>query len=129
MKYKVTLNKITYEVEVTDGEAVLLNEFEAVAPAPAAVSAPQAATAPSAAPTQAAPQLASGEVIKSPMPGTIVNVKFQTGAAVKKGDTLVVLEAMKMENEIKAGRDGKIVQVLVAKGAAVETGTALVVLG
>ena len=62
------------------------------------------------------------------MPGNIIDVKVQTGATVKKGDVLVVLEAMKMENEIMAPRDAKVVQVLASKGAAVNTGDALVVL-
>ncbi len=125
MKYKVTLNGRTYEVEVEAGKAMLLDEYEATAPAAPASPAPVAATpAPAAAP--AAP--VAGEAVCAPMPGTILRVNATEGQAVKAGDVLCVLEAMKMENEIKAPRDGKVAQILAAKGANVETGAPLVVL-
>ena len=114
MKYKVTLNGKTYEVEVDETSAMLVDEYEALAPAPAAAPAPA--------------QTAAGEAVKAPMPGTILQVKTAQGAAVKKGDVLVVLEAMKMENEILAPRDGTVAQVAVSKGSAVDTGAVLVVL-
>ena len=133
MKYKVTLNGKTYEVEVEAGQARLVDEYEAYAPAPAAApaaAAPAAApAAPAAAPAPAAAAVtAAGEVVAAPMPGNILKVNVSQGQAVKAGDVLVVLEAMKMENEIMAPRDGSVAQVVVSKGAVVDTGAALVVL-
>ena len=130
MKYKVTLNGRTYEVEVEAGKAMLLDEYEAIAPAPAAapVAAP-AAAAPAAAPAAAAPAVTgAGEAINAPMPGTILKVNVTQGQTVKSGTVLCVLEAMKMENEIMAPKDGTVTQVVVSKGANVNTGDALVVL-
>ena len=124
MKYKVTLNNRTYEVEVEAGQAMLVDEYEAYAPAPAAVPAPVAA-APAAASVSAAPALAAGEVVKSPMPGNILKINVTVGQKVNEGDTLLVLEAMKMENEIMAPCDGKVTAVAVTKGAAVESGALL----
>lgn len=130
MKYKVTLNGKTYEVEVEEGKAVLLDEYEACAPAPAAApSAPVAAAPVAAAPAAAAPvSIADGEPINAPMPGNIIRVDVKQGDKVKAGQTLVILEAMKMETEIAAPKDGTIVQVVTSKGAVVETGSPLVVL-
>jgi biotin carboxyl carrier protein len=130
VKYKVTLNGRTYEVEVEAGKAMLLSEYEAVAPAPAAAPAAPAAApaAPAAAP--AAPAVTgSGEAVNAPMPGNILKVNVKVGDAVKSGTVLVVLEAMKMENEIMAPKDGTVTQVLVSKGSTVDTGAALVVIG
>ena len=132
MKYKVTLNGRVYEVEVEAGQAMLLAEYEAIAPAaPAAAPAAPAAAAPAAAPAApAAPAITgAGEAIKAPMPGTILKVNVQQGQAVKAGDVLCVLEAMKMENDITAPKDGTVTQVVVAKGASVATGDALIVIG
>lgn len=134
MKYKVTLNKRTYEVEVEAGEAMLIDEYEAYAPAPVAApvaAAPVAAAAPAAAPAPApaAAALAAGEVVKSPMPGNILKINVAQGQAVKEGDVLIVLEAMKMENEIVAPKSGSVAQIAVSKGQVVETGTPLVVIG
>ena len=132
MKYKVTLNKRTYEVEVEAGEAMLIDEYEAYAPAPAAApvaAAPVAAAAPAApAPAPAAAALAAGEVVKSPMPGNILKINVSQGQAVKEGDVLIVLEAMKMENEIVAPKAGSVAQIAVSKGQVVETGSPLVVI-
>lgn len=130
MKYKVTLNGKTYEVEVEHGKAVLLDEYEALAPAPAA-AAPAAApvAAPAAAPAPAAPvNLAAGETVAAPMPGNILRVEVNQGDTVKAGQLLVVLEAMKMENEIVAPKDGTIAQVVTSKGAVVDTGSPLVII-
>ena len=134
MKYKITLNGHTYEVEVEAGKAMLLDEYEAYAPvaAPAPVAAaPVAAAAPEAAPAPAAAAAVtgSGEVVSAPMPGTILKVNVQNGQAVKAGQVLVVLEAMKMENEIMAPKDGTITAVAVQKGASVDTGAPLVFIG
>ena len=132
MKYKVTLKGKTYEVEVNQGEAMILDEYEAYAPAPAApAAAPAAPAAPAAAPAPAAavPVAAAGEQVKSPMPGTIVKVNVTAGQAIKGGEVLAVLEAMKMENEIMAPHDATVVQVLTEVGAKVDTGAPLIVLG
>lgn len=130
MKYKVTLNKRVYEVEVEEGSAMLIDEYELAAPAAPVAAVPVAAAAPVAAAPAAAPAagLAAGEVVKSPMPGNILKINAVQGQAVKEGDVLVVLEAMKMENDVVAPRDGTVAQVVVAKGAVVETGSPLVVL-
>lgn len=123
MKYKVTLNDRVYEVEVEQGEAMLVDEYELKAPAAAAPAAP----APAAVPAAAA-GLAAGEVIKSPMPGNILRINVSQGQQVAEGDVLIVLEAMKMENEIVATKSGAVAQILTAKGAVVETGAPLVVI-
>lgn len=128
MKYKVTLNNRTYEVEVEAGQAMLVDEYEAYAPAPAAAPAPVAA-APAAASVSAAPALAAGEVVKSPMPGNILKINVTVGQKVNEGETLLVLEAMKMENEIMAPCDGAVTSVAVTKGASVESGTLLCTIG
>ena len=136
MKYKVTLNGKTYEVEVEAGEAMLVDEYEAYAPAPVAAPAPAAApAAPAAAPAPAAPAPAAsvavgaGEPVTSPMPGNILDIRVAQGDAVKSGQVLIILEAMKMENEIVAPRDGVVNQIVTSKGASVDTGATLIVLG
>ena len=127
MKYKVTLNNRVYEVEVEMGQAMLIDEYDAVAPAtPAAPTAvPAAPAAPAAVPAAA---LASGEVVKAPMPGNILKINVAPGQKVEEGDVLIVLEAMKMENEIVATKSGTVAQIAVSKGAVVETGAPLVVI-
>ena len=104
-KYRVNVNGSLYEIEVEEMDA------SAVSAAPAAKAAP--------APVAAAP--AAGAQIKAPMPGNILDVKVTAGQSVKKGDVLVILEAMKMENEIQAPCDGKVTGVNVRKGDTVET--------
>ena len=131
MKYKVTLNGRTYEVEVEAGKAMLLDEYEAIVPsapaaAPAAPVAAAPVAAPAAAPAAAAP--VAGEAVTAPMPGNILKVNVTAGQAVKEGDLLIVLEAMKMENEIFAPKAGTVAQVLVQKGSTVDTGATMVVL-
>lgn len=131
MKYKVTLNNRVYEVEVEEGTAMLVDEYELAAPAaPAPVVAPVAvAAAPvTAAPAAAPVAVAGGEPVKSPMPGNILKINVAPGQVVKEGDVLIVLEAMKMENDVVAPRDGTVAQIVVSKGAVVETGTTLVVM-
>ncbi|MDE5556221.1 MAG: biotin/lipoyl-binding protein [Ruminococcus sp.] len=128
MKYKVTLNGKTYEVEVEHGKATLLDEYEALAPAPAVAPAPvESAPVPSA-PAPAPLSLADGETISAPMPGIIIRVDVKEGDKVTSGQVLVILEAMKMENEIVATKDGTIAQVVTSKGAVVETGSPLIVI-
>lgn len=128
MIYKVTLNGKIYEVEVEKGEAIIQAEYEAALPTVAPMATPVAAAsvpAPAAAP--AAPVVAGeGEGVKSPFPGNVNAVKVAPGQMVKEGDVLVIVEAMKMENEITAPKSGKVGQVLVQKGAVVETGAVLV---
>ena len=106
--YKVTVNGNVYEITI---EAVDKADIKSapVTPAPAPV-----ASAP-----------AGGSAVSAPMPGTILKVNVSNGQAVKKGDVLFILEAMKMENEIMAPCDGTVAGVSVAQGASVETGTAL----
>ncbi len=122
-KYNVTVNGTAYEITL---EVVDAADIKAAPAAPAAAAAPVAAPAPTAAPAPVAN--ANGETVTSPMPGTILSVNVQNGAAVKKGDVLMVLEAMKMENEIIAPCDGTIASVNVQNGAAVETGATLCVI-
>jgi len=122
MKYKVKLNGKIYEVEVEKGNAELLAEYDAIS-APAA--APVAA-APVAAPAAAAPvPQASGNATASPLPGIVVAVKKNVGDKVKAGDVIMLVEAMKMENEISASKDGTLVAVLAPKGTQVQIGTPL----
>ena len=133
MKYKVTLNNRIYEVEVEEGTAMLVDEYTLAAPAaPApAVAAPVAAVAAPVAAAPAAPAagaLAAGEVIKSPMPGNVLKINVAQGQSVKEGDVLIVLEAMKMENEIVSTKSGTVAQIVVSKGAVVETDSPLVVI-
>lgn len=126
MIYKVTLNGKIYEVDVEQGEATLLSEYEAslpeVAPAKQDVS-------PATQEQKAAPAVSSGasdKAMKAPLPGVINAVKVTVGQTVKKGDVLIILEAMKMENEITAETNGKVSKIFVQKGATVETGAPLV---
>ena len=131
MKYKVTLNGKTYEVEVEAGKAMCVAEYEAYAPAAAPVAAPVAAApvaAAPAAPAAAGVTVSGGESVNAPMPGNILKVAVSVGQTVKEGDLLVVLEAMKMENEIFAPKSGTVAQVLVQKGSTVDTGATMVVL-
>lgn len=120
MKYRVSLNGKDYEIEVERGEAQILNISDTpVAAAPAAPAAAPVAAAPAA---PAAPVAAgAGDPVVSPMPGTIVKVNVAQGDAVKKGQVLLVLEAMKMENEIVAPRDGTVGTIVTSKGASVNT--------
>ena len=132
MKYKITLNGRTYEVEVEAGKAMLLNEYEAIVPsAPASVAAPVAAPVAEAAPAApaAVTVTGAGEAVNAPMPGTILKVNVTQGQAVKEGEVLCVLEAMKMENDIIAPKSGTVTQVVTAKGASVSSGDPLVVIG
>ena len=116
MKYKITLNGKVYEVEVEQGRAQVLGVLDAQ---PAPVAAPAVAA-------PAAPAGGTGEAVPAPMPGAIVDIKVAVGDAVKQGQTLAVLEAMKMENDIVSPRDGVVTKIDVAKGETVSAGAALV---
>ena len=128
MKYQVTLNGKIYEVDVTETDAVITSVTQAVAPAAPVPTPPAVPAAPAVSAAPAAQTAVAGEKIVSPMPGTILAVKAAAGQAVKSGDVLFILEAMKMENEIVAPHDGTVKQVLVAKGATVNTDDALAVI-
>lgn len=128
MKYVVTLNGKNYEVEVNETEAVVTNISDAAAaPAPVAAPAPAAAPAAPAAPV-AQTVSAEGTTIVAPMPGSIVNINVSAGQAVKSGDVLIILEAMKMENDITAPCDGVVKQIVTTKGATVNTDDVLLVI-
>ncbi len=138
MKYNVTLNGKIYEVDVTESDAIVtgISQVPFVAAVPAAPVAAPAATpveaapvadAP-AAPAAPAPVSADGTQIKAPMPGTILAVKKNVGEAVKAGDVVVVLEAMKMENDIVAPCDGVVKSINAPKGTTVNTDDVLAVI-
>lgn len=128
MKYKITLKGKTYEVEVEQGEAMILDEYEAAAPVSPAAPAPVAA-APVAAAAAAAPvATAAGTNVCAPLPGNVLSINVKQGDTVKSGQLLVMLEAMKMENEVFAPADGVVKQILVSKGAVVSTGDTLLVI-
>ena len=115
-KYRVNVNGTVYEVDVEDISGAAPVAAPAAAPAAATVAAPVSAPA-------------GGEQVTSPMPGNILAVNVAAGDTVRKGQVLMILEAMKMENEIMCPCDGKIVSVSVTKGATVESGTLLCVIG
>ena len=124
----ITVNGVSYDVQVEEVSGS--SAPRVAAPAPAATPAPaaQPAAAPAAAPA-AKPAGAQGSVkVQAPMPGTILSVKVSVGQQIKKGDTVAVLEAMKMENEIPAPQDGTVSSVDVSNGATVETGATIVTL-
>ena len=117
---KITVNGVAYDVQVEE----VSGDSAATAPAATVPAAPKAPAAP------AAPKApVAGETVNSPMPGTVLEVQIKPGDYVKSGETLLVLEAMKMENAIAAPKDGKVVEVYVIKGQTVESGTALVTIG
>lgn len=128
MKYVVTLNGKNYEVDVTETDAVITSVAPATAPVVAAPAAPAQAPAAAAAPAAAPVAAAEGTKVNAPMPGNILSVNCSVGQAVKEGDVLFILEAMKMENEIVAPVSGTVKQVLTSKGAVVETDAVLAVL-
>ncbi len=119
-RYNITVNGKAYDVAVEELDA----GAAPVAAAPAA-----AAPAPAAAPAAAAAPVADGTKVSAPMPGTILDVKVKVGDAVKEGQSLAVLEAMKMENDINSPCAGTVASVNVTKGQAVETGTLVCVIG
>jgi len=127
MKYIVNLNGMNYEVEVEETEAVITSVAQAAA---APVAAPAPAAAPAAAPVAApAAATADGAKVVAPMPGTILSVSKNVGDSVASGEVIMILEAMKMENEIVAPAAGTIKQLLVQKGSTVETDAVLAIVG
>ncbi len=131
MIYKVSLNGKIYEVEVEKGEAVIKAEFDAALPtvsvseAAFAPQAPAASAAPAPVAASSAQATAGSTVVTAPMNGNINAIKVTTGQSVKEGDVVMILEAMKMENDIPASKSGKIGQIFVQKGATVDTGAQL----
>lgn len=130
MKYQVTINNKIYEVEVERGTAQVLAEYDAVQ-----VSQPVAPAATTATLVTAVPvsghvpvNVVAGEALTAPMPGTILSVLKKAGDTVAEGDTVLILEAMKMENEVVAAVSGIVSQVLVSKGSVVKTGDPLVMI-
>ena len=119
-KFNITVNGKTYEVLVEEAGVASAPVAAPVAAAP--VAAPVAAPAPAAVPS-------NGTTVSAPMPGTILDVKVSNGQAVKEGDVLCVLEAMKMENDIQAPCNGTVIAVQASKGASVDTGAPLVTIG
>ena len=130
-QYTVTVNGTAYEVTVesVSGGRMASAPVARTASAPVARAAAPAPAAAPAAPKAAPAASGSGETVSSPMPGTILDVKVAAGQAVKSGDILFILEAMKMENEIFAPCDGTVSSVAVSKGAAVNPGDVLCVIG
>lgn len=132
-KYVVTLNGKNYEVEVEKNTAKITNTTAAAAPAAAPTPkaapapAPVAAPAPAPAPAPVAAAPAGGANVTAPMPGTVLNVVAPVGTAVKAGDVILILEAMKMENDIVAPCDGTVASVA-AKGTSVNTDDVLATL-
>ena len=119
--YTITVNGTPYNVTVEEGTS----SAAPVAPAPAPAAAPAPQAAPKAAP---APTAAGSVKVDAPMPGNILDVKVSNGTAVKAGQVLVILEAMKMENEIVAPQDGTVASINVNKGDTVEAGQTIITL-
>lgn len=131
-QFNITVNGKTYQVEVEEvgGSVAAPVSRPAAVQTPAAVTptpapAPVSKPAPAAAPREIP---SGGTVINSPMPGTILDVRVSEGKAVKTGDVLMILEAMKMENEIMAPHDGTVVSIQAVTGASVSSGDVLVVI-
>ena len=120
--YTITVNGTPYNVTVEDANG----SAAPVAAAPAPAAAPTSAPAPAPAAAPAAPATAGSVSVDAPMPGNILDIKVSNGASVKAGDVLLILEAMKMENEIVAPQDGTVASVNVNKGDTVEAGQTLV---
>lgn len=124
--YRITVNGTTYDVAVEEGTGSAA--AAPVAAAPAAAPAPKAAPAPAAPAPKAASGSAGSVTVASPMPGKILGVKTEVGKSVKKGEVLMILEAMKMENEIFATASGKVAEIRVNSGDSVNTGDVLLVI-
>ncbi|MBP7401072.1 MAG: acetyl-CoA carboxylase biotin carboxyl carrier protein subunit [Clostridia bacterium] len=137
--YTIKVNGVSYQVEVEENGAPVAVPMSAPVSAPVPAASPATVPAPAAAPVPApvpapapaapAPvraDITGGEMIKAPMPGTIIEVTVQLGESVTRGQVLCILEAMKMENEIVAPRDGTVAAIAVAKGSTVNAGDPMV---
>ena len=128
-KYTITVNGTAYEVEVEEMGGVAAPKAAAPKAAPAAAPAAAPKAAPAAAPAPAAKPVAAGAAtISTPLPGKVLEVKVKAGDAVKAGDVLMILEAMKMQNEIMAPADGTISDVRISAGQTVGTGDVMIVM-
>lgn len=130
-KFRINVDGSTYDVEVEELGADSIPAASAPAAAPVAAAAPAPAAPKPAAPKPAAAKVdvGDGTPVNAPMPGNILSIAVKQGQSVKSGETLMVLEAMKMENEILSPKDGVVKTVAVAAGDAVQTGTLLAVIG
>lgn len=125
-KFRITLHGVTHEVEVERLSGAVSNpEFKAAMPAPA----PAPAVAPVPKPAASAPVQAGAKTVNAPMPGKVLSVNVKDGDTAKRGDVLLILEAMKMANEIMAPQDCVISDVRAVTGQTVGTGDVLIVLG
>ena len=122
-KVNVTVNGKSYQVELDRPAKPAVSKPVARPAAAAPTAAPAAAPAPKAAPA------AGGAGIKAPLPGVILDIKVKVGDAVAKGQTVAILEAMKMENNINADREGTVVSINVEKGQSIAEGTDIITLG
>ena len=132
--FNITVNGMSYQVSVEEvGAANTAAPAPVAIPvAPAPVAAPvahAAAPAPAAVKPAAKAPVSGGTKINAPMPGTVLDIRTSEGASVKRGDVLLILEAMKMENEIMCPADGVVKQIAVGKGASVNSGDVLIVIG
>jgi len=123
-KYRVSVNGQSYDVSVEELGGV--SAPQSAAPVASAPTASAPAAAPAAAPAPAAASGAVAGTVKAPMPGTILSIKVANGQAVKRGDVLLILEAMKMENEICAPADGTVTQIRIQAGTTVNTGDPMI---
>jgi glutaconyl-CoA/methylmalonyl-CoA decarboxylase subunit gamma len=130
-QFNITVNGVGYQVSVEEVAAGAVAHAPVAVSAPVAAAAPVAVAAPVAAPAPAAKPapVAGGTKINSPMPGTILDIRSKVGDSVKKGTILLILEAMKMENEIMSPVDGTVKQIAVSKGSSVSSGDLMVVIG
>ena len=122
--YKIKVNGKTYEVKVMG-----ITEIEPVEVKSEKVAVEKAPAAPASAPAPVASTPSEGKAVPAPMQGTILDLKVKVGDAVKAGDTLLILEAMKLENEIKSPTDGKVLSIAVSKGQSVSMNETLLILG
>lgn len=127
MIYIVNINDKEYEVEVEKGKANLIKTAQVIAAVPS-TEVVKIESNNTFSETSITSKNVKGDAIKSPMPGTILDIKVNVGEKVKKGQLVIILEAMKMENEIFAQTDGIVAQIIVSKGSAVSTNDNLMII-